>query len=192
MFTNDHKIAFNNCKTLEEFKIFLADFEINSVDESAKNLLHHYLMSLIYKTNIEIFAVENPFLLEPIPIIDEMLKRGININAQPSKGSRMHTALCLCIGFTYKSKEIFEHLIKNGADVNIRIGHGGSVLTKAMLSMGWKEHNDLYFVEKLLENGANIYSENNFGVSAFSLAQEFGDEAKVLKELIMKYHTKDQ
>lgn len=192
MFTNDHKIAFNNCKTLEEFKIFLADFEINSVDASAKNILHYYLTSLIYDTNIEDFAVKSPYLLEPIPIIDEMLKRGININAQPSKGSRMHTALCLCVGFTYKSKEIFDHLIKNGADVNVRIGHGSSVLAKAMLSMGIKEHNDLYFVEKLLENGANIYAENNFGVSPLSLVQGFGNDELALIELIMKYHTKDQ
>ncbi|WP_316842614.1 hypothetical protein [Pedobacter gandavensis] len=192
MFTNDYKIAFNNCKILAEFKLFLADFEINSIDESAKNILHYYLTSLIYDTNIEDFAVNRPYLLEPIPIIDEMLKRGININAQPSRGSRMHTALCLCVGFTYKSKEIFDHLIKNGADVNVRIGHGGSVLAKAMLNMGVKENNDLYFVEKLLENGANIYAENNFGVSAFSLSQGFGDDALALKTLIMKYHNKDQ
>lgn len=87
MFTNDYKIAFNNCKILAEFKLFLADFEINSVDESAKNILHYYLTSLIYDTNIEDFSVNRPYLLEPIPIIDEMLKRGININAQPSRVS---------------------------------------------------------------------------------------------------------
>lgn len=190
-FTNDHKIAFNNCKTQAAFKLFLDDFDINSIDESSKNILHYYLGSLIYDTNIENFAVNRPYLLNPIPIIDEVLKRGIDINAQPQRGPRMYTALCLSVGFTYKSKEIFDHLIKNGADVNIRIGHGGSVLTKAMLSAGVKANDDLYFVEKLLENGANIYAENNFGISAFSLVQGFSDDALTLKNLIMKYHHQD-
>ncbi|WP_413513573.1 hypothetical protein [Myroides odoratus] len=187
-FTNAHKIAFNNCKTQAEFNLFLDDFEINSTDESSKNILHYYLGSLIYDTNMEEFEINRPYLLNPIAIIDEMLKRGIDINAQPHRGPRMYTALCLCVGFTYKSKEIFDHLIKNGADVNIRIGHGGTVLTKALLSAGVKRNDDLYFVEKLLENGANIYAQNNFGVSAFSLVQGFADDALTLTNLIMKYH----
>jgi ankyrin repeat protein len=191
-FTNDHKIAFNNCKTQAEFNLFLADFEINAIDESSKNILHYYLISLIYDSNIEEFAQNRPYLLVPIPIIDEMLKKGIHINAQPARGAKMYTALCLCVDFTYKSKEIFDHLLKNGADVNVCIGHGGRVLTKAMLSRGLKENNDLYFVEKLLEHGADIYAENNFAVSAFSLVQGFADDALALKNLIMKYHHRDQ
>lgn len=191
-FTNDHKIAFNNCKTQAAFKLFLDDFEINSIDESAKNILHYYLGSLIYDSNLEEFAINRPYLLDPIPVIDELLKRGIDINAQPQRGPRMYTALCLSVGFTYKSKEIFDHLIKNGADINRRIGHGGTVLTKAMLSIGVKANDDLYFVEKLLERGADIYAENNFGISAFSLVQGFADDALRLKNLILKYHHQDQ
>lgn len=191
-FTNAHKIAFNHCKTQAAFNLFLDDFEINSIDESSKNILHYYLGSLIYETNLEEFALNRPYLLDPIPIINELLKRGININAQPQRGPRMYTALCLSVGFTYKSKEIFDHLIKNGADVNIRIGHGGTVLTKAMSSTGVKANDDLYFVEKLLEHGADIYAENNFGISAFSLVQGFADDALRLKNLILKYHHQDQ
>lgn len=187
-FTNADKIAFNNCKTAAEFSLFLDGFEINSIDESSKNILHYYLGSLIYETNLEEFAVNRSYLLNPIAIIDELLNRGIDINAQPQRGPRMYTALCLSVGFTYQSKEIFNHLIKNGADVNMRIGHGGTVLTKAMLSTGIKVNDDLYFVEKLLENGADIYAENNFGVSAFSLVQGFADDALKLNNLIMKYH----
>ncbi|MBW3518057.1 ankyrin repeat domain-containing protein [Flavobacterium sp. NKUCC04_CG] len=191
-FTNDHKIAFNHCKTEAEFKLFLDDFEINSIDESSKNILHYYLGSLIYDSNLEQFAINRPYLLDPIPIIDELLKRGIDINAQPQRGPRMYTALCLSVGFTYKSKEIFDYLIKNGADVHIRIGHGGTVLTKAMSSTGVKANDDVYFVEKLLEHGADIYAENNFGISAFSLVQGFADDALTLKNLILKYQDQDQ
>lgn len=46
-FTNAHKIAFNNCKTQAEFNLFLNDFEINSIDESSKNILHYYLGSVV-------------------------------------------------------------------------------------------------------------------------------------------------
>jgi len=169
-FTDKEKTKFNKCNTFEEFVAFLQSFSINKMDNYGNTILHYYLKSLIYKSDRNGYEKNQPYKLNPELIINELVKNGIDINSQAKEGLRMNTPLSLSIGLGYKSKEIFNILIQLGADINQKIGHGNSVLSNAVMFYNNDKETNGYVIKRLIELGANAHSENNHGISAYSLA----------------------
>jgi ankyrin repeat protein len=102
-------------------------------------------------------------------VIKELIKKGLDINSQSAKGTFRHTPLNIAV--QQKLKEVFEILIDLGADVNVTVGNGNSVLSNALM---WAQGDD-YFIEKLIEYGANVYKKNDHGISPISLAYDISN-----------------
>jgi uncharacterized protein len=165
LFTDEEKIAFDSCNTFEEFTNFLDSFDVNKFDNYGNTILHYYLKSLMHKSNLENYKITKPYWLSSELIIREIVKKGIDINSHSTKGALMHTPLNLAI--LLRSKEIFDLLIELGANVNIKIGNGTVLFTAIMNYDGI----DGYFIEKLINSGADINIKNDYGISPFTLAK---------------------
>lgn len=152
MFTDEEKIEFTACDTFEKFKFFINNFQIDKRDKDGNTILHYYLKNI------------NSFDLDSEKVVVEMYNKGININAQTTCKFR-HSPLNLVT--TNKSKNIFDLLINLGADVNLTMINSNTVLFNVLMKLGID--ND-YFILKLINNGANVYLKNNYGVSPISLA----------------------
>jgi len=165
-FTNEIKVEFLNCDTVEKLQSFLDNFDIKSFDKSGNNILHYYLNN------------EQSFKLKWNKIVPEILSRGLDINEKQSKGiygrSPLHISVFL------KQKEITEYLISAGADINSKDANGNTILFTAVM---WYEE-DGFFIELLLNRGADVHLENHHGVSAISLARSIAnyDVAKYFEQ----------
>ena len=152
-FTNEMKVAFLNCETVEKLQTFLDHYDIKSIDKNGNNILHYFLNS------------EHSFKLKWDKIIPEILSRGLYIDEKQSKGafqrSPLHIAVCL------KQKEIVEYLIKSGANINAVDANGNSIVWTAVMEY----RGDGYFIETLIHHGADIGKKNNHGISAIKLAK---------------------
>ena len=153
MFTNEEKLEFLACDNFQKFQSFIDNYDINKIDKSDNNILHYYLK------NIESFN------LDAEKVIKEMVKQGLNINAQSSKGKLKDTPLSIAV--QQDLKDIFDLLIDLGANVNATVDNGNSVLFLSV--MNYRGENG-YFIERLIIKGADIYRKNDYGVSPFSLA----------------------
>ena len=76
------------------------------------------------------------------------------------------TALHLAV--LQKSKEVFDVLLKKGADVNSRDREGNVPLFNEVFVY---DGVDGYFIETLISNGTRVDMMNNHGVSPKSLAE---------------------
>jgi hypothetical protein len=79
----------------------------------------------------------------------EVIQKKVNVNSEDTK---YETSL-LELAITNYKKEAFEELLKLGADPNIENFQCESVLISAIR---YNDNCDLYFVKRLLENGAEI------------------------------------
>jgi ankyrin repeat protein len=153
MFTKEEKIEFLACDTFEKFEAFINNYdEINKFDEFGNTILHYFIKNI------------KSFKLDPAKVIEKMIDNGINLNAQTKNGKFNHTPLNLAM-FS-DSTDIFDLLIEKGADINITVGNGNSLISNALVS-----NNPIseYFIKKLIENGADVYVKNNNGISAIGL-----------------------
>lgn len=142
----------------EDFKDALNHYNIHEQDKFGNNIFHYYIkeskeLSLNYRD-----------------IIDVVLSKGLDINDKQSKGAFKRSPLHLAVFM--KLKNVVEYLIELGADINSTDANGSSILGTAVM---WYRDQDGYFIEKLIESGADSFLENNHGVSAFSLAQTIGN-----------------
>jgi ankyrin repeat protein len=153
MFTNEEKILFLACDNFFKFQNLLTDYDINKFDNFGNTILHYYLKNI------------KSFQLESREVIQEMVKRGIDINAQSATGTFRHTPLNIAI--QQKLRDIFDLLIELGANVNATVANGNSLLSTAIMQY---KVGDEYFIEKLIENGANVYQKNDYGHSPIGLA----------------------
>ena len=139
--------------SLDEVKSALKAFEINSFDKHGSNILHYYV-----KNNEAI-------KLPAEDIIQLFIDFGININLNQSKNLKkaaLHFAV-LC-----NARNIFDILLKKGADVNIKDANGNTALSDAVFTY---RGDDGYFIETLIASGADVDLINNYGVSPKSLAE---------------------
>lgn len=166
-FTNEVKIKFLGCDSAEKLEAFLSEYEIDSLDNSGNNILHYYL------NNIGAFSLNWEII---IPCI---LKKGLDINRKQAKGAFERSPLHISV--FAKEKDISKYLIEMGADVNSTDKNGNSILFTAVM---WYREQDGYFIELLLKHGADIYLENQSGISAIGLADSIAsnDVAKFFKD----------
>jgi len=139
-------------KPFGEIEAALRDFDITSSDKFGNNIFHYYVGNY---DAIQI-PVEN--------MIQLFIDFGININASQSKMPK-RTALHIVV--VRKSKDVFDMLLKKGADVNIQDGDGNVALSDALFVY---RGDDGYFIETLISNGARADIMNNYGVSPKGLA----------------------
>ena len=166
-FTNEVKVEFLNCGTIEKLKSFLDNYDTKSFDTNGNNILHYYLNN------------EKSFKLKWDIIIPEILSRGVDINQKQSKGAFGRSPLHMSVFL--KQKEIAGYLINSGADINSTDANGNSIVSTAVM---WYREQDGYFIELLINHKANIYLKNNHGVSAISLARDIAnnDVAKYFEQ----------
>ncbi|MDR2861924.1 MAG: hypothetical protein LBV07_05195, partial [Syntrophobacterales bacterium] len=74
-FTNEMKVEFLGCDTVEKLKTFLNNFDIQSSDMFGNSILHYYLNN------------RKSFILTWNILIPEILNRGLNINQTQSQGA---------------------------------------------------------------------------------------------------------
>ena len=154
MFTPEIKVKFLSCDTVKKLQTFLDDYDVKSFDNFGNNILHYYLKS------------EEAFKLEWEKIIPEILIRGLDINEKQSDKRFGRSPLHLSVFL--KQKEISEFLINSGADINSTDANGKTILSTAVT---WYREQDGFFIELLINRGADVHLENNYGVSAISLAR---------------------
>ncbi|MCO5946244.1 ankyrin repeat domain-containing protein [Mucilaginibacter flavidus] len=139
-------------KSFGEIEAVLRDFDLASTDKFGNNIFHYYVGNY--------GAVQTP--LEKI--IQLFIDFGISISANQSK---MPKRTALHIAVIKKSKDVFDILLKMGADVNIRDGYGNVPLFDAVF--GYR--GDGYFIETLISKGASVDIMNDYDVSPKSLAE---------------------
>lgn len=153
MFTTREKELFLACSTIEELRLFLDTYEINKFDEFGNTILHYYLKNI------------RSFSLDPRQVVLEIYNRGININGQSKIGRFRHTPLRLAM--SDNTKDLFDLLLELGADVNCILANGNTILFDAIMQPGIVDKG--YFIECILQKGADVYHKNNYGVSPISL-----------------------
>ena len=167
IFTPEIQLEFLNCDTIEKLQTFLDNYDIKGFDKFGNNILHYYLKN------------EEAFKLEWDKIIPEILKRGLDIDEKQSTGQFGRSPLHMSVFF--KRKEITEYLINSGADVNSTDANGNSILSTAVY---WYQGQDGFFIELLINRGADVHLENNYEISAISLARSISnyDVAKYFEQ----------
>ena len=142
----------------------LKEYQINEYDKFGNSILHYYLK--LRKNEKISFQV----------VMDIFLKYGANINQKQEDKQFGYSLLHLAV--ITKNLEAFNYLIEKGADVNAQDINGNSILSSAVFN--YNRGTDFYteIINKLIEKGANIYLENNYGVSAYSLANNIASDVK--------------
>lgn len=141
----------------ENFKKKLENYDANEFDGFGNNILHLYIKE---RKRIDIDYKR---------IIDVLMKRGLDIEGKVSNKYVFGTVLQLAVSM--KQKDIFDYLIDCGANVNATNSYGNSILITAI--MNYNNDDDGYYIKKLIECKANIYQENNRGISPISLVNSF-------------------
>ncbi|NDV68300.1 ankyrin repeat domain-containing protein [Dysgonomonas sp. 25] len=157
-FTNEMKVEFLNCDTVEKLRVFLNNYEIDNSDKFGNNILHYYL------NNTKSFALAWNI------VIPEILNTGLDIDKKQSKGEFGRTSLHIAI--IQEEKDIAKYLIHQGANIDAVDANGNSLIWTAVM----KYNGDGYFIEMLIKNGADVYLENNYEVSAIDLAKSISNK----------------
>ena len=143
----------------------LNDIDINSFDKYGNNILHYYVK------NSDFFDVESQTFIEIL------VGKGLNLNTVQSKSphsSALHLAVKL------KKKEILRALLNFDSKIDIQDENGNTPLWEAV--MGYR-NDDSFFIETLIEKGADKNIENSHGVSPIGLSNIIAnyDSTKFLK-----------
>jgi hypothetical protein len=130
----------------KEFESALEDYNIKEFDTNGNHILHYYIK-------------ESPNLkLEYKAVIDLILSKGLDINEKQSKGPFRRSPLHISVFM--KLRDITDYLIKLGANINSTDAAGNSILMTAVL---WYREQNGYYIEKLINSGADLYQKNNHG-----------------------------
>lgn len=105
---------------------------------------------------------------DDIAFIENLLMHGYNLDEKNKNG---WTALIVA---TYnESRKVFDLLISKNANVNTVNNNGTSVLMYALTIAS--NSGDLYYLKKLIENGAIVNHKDLSGVSIFDYAKRYGN-----------------
>jgi ankyrin repeat protein len=146
---------------LKLLKSAMKDFEINQQDKFGNNILHYYIKN---KKEVS-YDISKVFSL--------FLSKGLDIDNYQATGNFRYSPLHLAVFLN--SKEIFDVLIENDANVNAKDINGNSVLSSAVFNYSKDKENYGYYITKLLELKADINSENNYGVTPITLAKSIAN-----------------
>jgi len=138
----------------DDLEIILENFDVNSFDRNGDNILHHYILS----------SQNNSSTLSPRKFIEELIKRGIDLNAIQSSATN-RSALHLAIGT--KNQLVTELLINFKVDIDILDKNGNTPLWLSVMNY---RNDDPFFIKTLITNGANKNIENNNGISPIKLS----------------------
>jgi ankyrin repeat protein len=100
-----------------------------------------------------------------VPIVDELLARGADVNARDVVGN---TALMLTASPYQNGDEIARHLLKAGALVNARDRNGRTALMEAA------ERGNTAVADVLLQAGADVRLTDDQGRIALEIARAYG------------------
>lgn len=139
---------------INKLEMALQNYNIHETDKFGNNILHYYIKST------------GSFNLDYKQVIDLFLQKGIDINQKQTTGTYKRSPLHLSVFM--KLKDITEYLIELKADINSTDANGNSILSTAIITYRGDES---YFIEKLIESGADINVKNNYGVSPLELAE---------------------
>lgn len=148
----------------EDFQKSIEDYNINDKDNQGNNILHYYIKE---SSNLK---------LDYKKIIDLLLNKGIDIDEKQSKGRHKRSPLHLAVFM--KLKDITNYLIEKGANINSTDGTGNTPLWTSV--MFYREE-DSYFIEKLINCGADINHKNDYGISPVELAYSFDNNEGIIK-----------
>ncbi|WP_163308733.1 ankyrin repeat domain-containing protein [Dysgonomonas sp. 521] len=143
---------------IQKLEVVLENYNIKEIDNSGNNILHYYIkqsksLNLNYKSVIDLFV-----------------KAGLDIDEKQQKGAYQRSPLHLAVFM--KLKDITDYLIGLGADVNSTDANGNTVLFTAVMSY---RGDDGYFIEKLIQSGADIHKTNAHGISPVELAESIAN-----------------
>ena len=133
--------------------------DVNEEDVNGANLLMNYLDK---KSNT----------VNEIPILKLLIERGANVNHQKEDGESV-------LMVRLKEKEIFEFLIAEKADLNLRNKDGNTLLHIAI------EKKDIELVKYLLEKNANVNIQNFMGDTPLMQAIYF-DQTEIIGLILEK------
>ncbi len=142
-------------------KSAIKDFDINQQDKFGNNILHYYIKN------------KKEVSYEIGKLLGLFLSNGLDINECQSTGNFKYSPLHLAV--VLNSRQIFETLIENGANVNAKDANGNSILSSAVFNYSKDKESYGYYIVKLLELKADINAENNYGVTPLSLAKSIAN-----------------
>jgi len=146
---------------LNKFKYSLNEYNIYEHDKFGNDILHYYLINI------------KEISLDFKDIFNELLNRGIDINSKQPKGQYQRSYLQMTVVFNLK--DIFDFLINKGANVKSTDANGNSILSDAVYNYFKDQSIYGYYINTLLNKGADPFQKNNYGVSAYSLAQNIAN-----------------
>lgn len=140
----------------DKIKEAISKSDVNEFDKFGNNILHFYIKE---RDNIKVDYKK---------IIDLLISNGLNIEGKRYNKYIYGTVLQLAL--IRKQKDIFDYLLELGAEVDATNSYGSSTLLIAVMNY---YNGDGYYIEKLIQKGADIYKSNHNGISPISLAYSF-------------------
>ncbi|MCS4304101.1 ankyrin repeat domain-containing protein [Chryseobacterium sp. BIGb0232] len=147
-----------------ELQKALKDYNIEEHDKFGNNILYYYLNFLNNNG-----LTKNDFK----EVINEFLKRGLDINEKQISGAFQRTPLQLSV--VLNLREVFDFLLEKGADVIATDANGNSILSNAVFYYNKDNESYGHYISALLRNNADPTIENEHGVSALSLSQSIAN-----------------
>lgn len=151
----------------DKIKEAISKSDVNEFDKFGNNILHFYIKE---RDNIKVDYKK---------IIDLLISNGLNIEGKRYNKYIYGTVLQLAL--IRKQKDIFDYLLELGAEVDATNSYGSSTLLIAVMNY---YNGDGYYIEKLIQKGADIYKSNHNGISPISLAYSFdnNDAKKIFSD----------
>ncbi|MNK23705.1 Ankyrin repeats (3 copies) [compost metagenome] len=136
-------------KDLQSYYSFINEVDINQLNDSSQNLLH--------------IAIAN----ENNEVAQDLIKRGININAQDFKGQTpLHFAAA------YNNFFVAKNLVENGAEVNVRDVYGNTPLWTAVFNGQRIKYYDVVIL--LVDSKADVNNTNDVNKTPLDIAKQLG------------------
>jgi ankyrin repeat protein len=147
--------------TEENYMEKMENYNIFEQDKFGNDIIHYFINNT------------KDIKMEFNNIMDKLLKMGLDINTKQKTGNFQRTYLQLSV--IINNRNVFEYLIRNGANVNAIDKNGNNIIFDAFMNYNKDKNNYEYYIKTLLEKGADINHENNYGVSPKELANNIAN-----------------
>ena len=149
---DDLKLKLINTKSIDP-KSILNNVQVDEFDQHGNNLLHYFVKNA---DSIDV---------SPAKFIQSLVSNGLDINhvqRMPPGRTALHLAVF------EKNETLVRLLIELGSHVDIGDENGNTPLWQSVMNY---RNDSSFFIEYLIENGANPDKENKHGVSPRALAE---------------------